>query len=57
MNVAGLNILMRNTANVKPTDVQILYPKSIRGTTMREKLATLFTVAMKKYLMKQIHWR
>jgi hypothetical protein len=47
--VGGLNIPMRATSNVSMSDTQILYPKSIRNTMTQEKLATLFSVAVKKH--------
>jgi hypothetical protein len=49
MIVSGLNIPMRTAANVSMVDTQILYPKSNRNTMTQEKLATLFSVAVKNH--------
>jgi hypothetical protein len=49
MMVGGHNIPMRTTANMSTSDTQILYPKSIHNTMTQEKLATLFSVAVKKH--------
>jgi hypothetical protein len=49
MMVSGLNIPMRTMANVSTSDTQIIYPKSIHNTMTQEKLATLFSVAVKKH--------